>query len=65
MDVRESSSVWREAKDPHPHACYERWAYLTYTAYDETVGAEVEKIKAIPCRRCAASENFSSRHLGV
>jgi len=36
-----------------PHACSEGIVFLTYTAFDETVGDEVEKIEAIPCRRCA------------
>jgi hypothetical protein len=27
--------------------------YLTYTAFDPEVGAEVERIEAIPCRLCA------------
>jgi hypothetical protein len=52
VDTKESS-VWRGNGEPHPHACYSGWIYLTYTAFDETVGDEVEKIEAIPCRRCA------------
>jgi hypothetical protein len=38
---------------PIPHACYDGWIYLTYTAYDESVGEEVERIEVISCRRCA------------
>ena len=52
------SSVFRPSavsEDTHPHACSEGVVYLTYTAYDEEVGGEVEKIEAIPCRRCADS----------
>jgi hypothetical protein len=45
------SSVWREDRDPHPHACYEGLIYLTYTTLDESVGEEVERIEVIPCRR--------------
>ena len=51
------------APDPHPfterdpeetpHACYEGVVYLTYTVFDEAIGYEVERIEAIPCRRCA------------
>jgi hypothetical protein len=26
--------------------------FLTYTVHDEAVGEEVEKIEAVPCRRC-------------
>ena len=47
------SSVWREQGNPHPHACYDGWIYLAYTAYDESVGDEGERIEVIPCRRCA------------
>jgi hypothetical protein len=50
------SSVWREEGDPHPHACTDGVVYLTYTAFDEDVGEEVEKIELIPCRRCAEME---------
>jgi len=55
MDTRESS-VFRPTEvggDHHPHACYDGVVYLTYTAYDEAVGDEVERIEALPCRRCA------------
>jgi hypothetical protein len=49
------SSVFRpvDSEDAHPHACTEGVVYLTYTAYDEEVGDEVEWIEAVPCRRCA------------
>ncbi len=52
------SSVWcptEVGEDTHPHACTEGLVFLTYTAFDEEVGDEVEKIEAIPCRRCAES----------
>jgi hypothetical protein len=54
VDSRESS-VFRPTpaeQDTHPHACYDGLVFLTYTAFDETVGDEVERIEAIPCRRC-------------
>jgi hypothetical protein len=57
MDTAESS-VFRpteDGEDTHPHACYEGLVFLTYTAFDEEVGNEVEKIEAIPCRRCASA----------
>jgi len=25
---------------------------MTYTAHDEEIGEEVEKIEVVPCRRC-------------
>jgi hypothetical protein len=52
------SSVFRPTdarEDTHPHACYEGVVYLTYTTFDPEVGDEVERIEAIPCRRCADS----------
>jgi hypothetical protein len=53
MDTAESSVYRDQDEDHHPHACYEGVVYMTYTVHDESVGAEVEKIEAIPCRRCA------------
>ncbi len=58
MDTKKSS-VYRpteENQDTHPHACYDGVVYLTYTSLDEAVGDEVERIEAVPCRRCAAKE---------
>ncbi len=57
MDTRESS-VYRpsEREDTHPHACCDGVVYLTYTAFDEAVGDEVEHLEVVPCRRCAAKE---------
>ncbi len=56
MDTTESSVYRPEAgEDTHPHACVNSVVYLTYTAFDESVGDEVERIEALPCRRCADS----------
>jgi hypothetical protein len=55
MDTAESS-VFRPSepsKDHHPHACTDGLVFLTYTVFDEAVGDEVERIEAVPCRRCA------------
>jgi hypothetical protein len=41
------------AQDTHPHACLNGYVYLAYTAHDEEIGDEVERIEVIPCRRCA------------
>jgi hypothetical protein len=49
------SSVFRGAGEAHPHACYDGWIYLTYAAFDESVGEEVERIEIVRCRRCAIS----------
>jgi len=52
------SSVFRPSEtdeDTHPHACTDGLVFLTYTVFDEEVGGEVERIEAIPCRRCADS----------
>jgi hypothetical protein len=37
----------------HPHACRNGFVFLGYTAVDEETGEEVERIEALPCRRCA------------
>jgi hypothetical protein len=37
----------------HPHACLNGFVFLGYTAFDEEKGEEVERIEALPCRRCA------------
>jgi hypothetical protein len=50
----DTAKIHREQdKDHHPHACYEGVVYMTYTVHDEAVGAEVERIEAVPCRRCS------------
>jgi hypothetical protein len=40
----------------HPHACLNGYVYLGYTVVDEETGEEVERVEALPCRRCAADE---------
>ena len=37
----------------HPHACLNGYIYLGYTVFDEETGEEVERVEALPCRRCA------------
>jgi hypothetical protein len=39
----------------HPHACLNGYVYLGYTVVDEETGEEVERVEALPCRRCADS----------
>jgi hypothetical protein len=53
VDTKESSVYRDQDRDHHPHACTDGVVYMTYTAFDEAVGDEVERIEAIPCRRCA------------
>jgi hypothetical protein len=36
-----------------PHTCTDGLIFLTYTVFDDAVGEEVERIEALPCRRCA------------
>jgi len=51
----QKSSVFRPDstdEDTHPHACADGLVFLTYTVIDEEVGDEVERIGAVPCRRC-------------
>jgi hypothetical protein len=42
-----------EGAQDHPHACLNGYVYLGYTAVDEETGEEVERVEALPCRRCA------------
>jgi len=52
----DKSSVYRPERadeDTHPHACTEGLVFLAYTVFDEEIGDEVERIEAVPCRRCA------------
>jgi hypothetical protein len=37
----------------HPHACLNGYVYLGYTVFDEETEEEVERVEALPCRRCA------------
>ena len=40
-------------QDERPHACTDGLVYLGYTAVDEETGEELERLEALPCRRCA------------
>ncbi len=43
-------------QDEHPHACVDGLVFLTYTAFDGSVGDEVERLEVLPCRRCSERE---------
>jgi hypothetical protein len=56
VDTRESSAphAYPSTEDQdHPHARLNGYIYLGYTAVDEETGEEVERVEALPCRRCA------------
>ncbi len=55
MDAHKSSVFRPESteQDPHPHACSDGLVYLAYTVFDPEIDDEVERIEAVPCRRCA------------
>ena len=56
--IHEESSVFRPKpteEDTHPHACTGGLVFLTYTAFDEEIGDEVERLDVVPCRRCQGS----------
>jgi hypothetical protein len=44
---------FHEAPDGHPPACLNGYVYLGYTTVDEETGKEIERVEALPCRRCA------------
>lgn len=57
MDTSKSS-VFRPSEtdeDTHPHACMNGLVFLTYTAFDEEIGDEVECLEVVPCRHCSDS----------
>ena len=41
----------RKGQD-HPHACLNGYVYLGYVVEED--GEEVERVEALPCRRCAS-----------
>jgi hypothetical protein len=51
VDTKESSVFRpREAsEDHHPHACTDGLVFLTYTANDEDIGDEVERLEVVAC----------------
>jgi len=54
MDAQKSTVYHPTEQDPdHPHACTDGLVFLPYTAFDEAVSEEVERLKVVPCRRCA------------
>ncbi len=56
MDEHQSSAPHAHPsteEQDHPHACLIGYIYLGYTAVDEQTGVEVERVEALPCRRCA------------
>jgi hypothetical protein len=56
MDTPESSAPHAHPStedQDHPHACLNGYIFLGYTAFDEQTGEEVERVEALPCRRCA------------
>ena len=56
--MNESSAYQRtiQEEQDHPHACMDGYVYLGYTAFDEETGEEVERVEALPCRRCGEEE---------
>jgi hypothetical protein len=48
--------VVEDVRQDHPHACLDGYVYLGYTTMDEETGDEVERVEALPCRRCAEGE---------
>jgi hypothetical protein len=39
--------------DNHPHACMDGYVFIGVLVQDEESGEEVERVEALPCRRCA------------
>jgi hypothetical protein len=45
-------------EDVHPHACSGGLVFLTYAVWDELVGEVVERVEAVPCRRCQEERGY-------
>jgi hypothetical protein len=58
VDTAESSVFRpeRPEEDLHPHACTDGPVFLAYTVFDEEIGDQVERLEAVPCRRCTDSK---------
>ena len=54
MATEKSTAHPSTEEQNHPHACLNGYVYLGYTALDEGTGEEVERVEALPCRRCAS-----------
>ena len=52
-DPFHASGATHHDQDERPHACLNGYVYLGYTVFDEETGEEVERVEALPCRRCA------------
>jgi hypothetical protein len=62
MQQKDTPKVFRSNEDPHAaHACYDGWIYLGYTAFDEEIGEETERIEIIPCRRCNDRRQYQEK----
>ena len=57
MDTGESSAPAHPSTEDqdqdHAHACNDGWVTIGQIALDPETGEEVERIEALPCRRCA------------
>jgi hypothetical protein len=52
VDTTRVPQPHRDEQD-YPHACLNGYVYLGSSAVDEETGEEVERVEALPCRRCA------------
>jgi hypothetical protein len=53
MDTQEFSRRLDLEQGDHPHACMGGYVFLGYIEVDGETGEEVERVEALPCRRCA------------
>jgi hypothetical protein len=55
VDTRESSASAHPSTDETPHACSEGVVYIGHLVEED--GEEVERVEALPCRRCAGEDH--------
>jgi hypothetical protein len=46
----------RHDRDESPHACYDAVVYIGHMIEED--GDEVERIEAVPCRRCSEASRY-------
>jgi hypothetical protein len=46
-----------DGQDERPHACTDGVVYIGHLVEDPGTGEEVERVEAIPCRRCAGEDH--------
>jgi len=52
VDTSKSSAPAHPSTEETPHACLEGVVYIGHLVEDPGTGEEIERVEALPCRRC-------------